>query len=285
MNNVNTSVATALITLLENGGRLANDIYTGAAYDKDRRQFLIRDYHYPVGFTVDDKGNITLNGERVKGASKFQPGNDKSVKDTFNDYCTNLGLEGAFFFQVSTIEKAMTIAMLNNVARNLQQSNGEMSEQELLQETVASTLSQLSKVVSEAPSNTINDEDSLACAMMAAGMTPMRNTQQPEETFSVEQVRKVEDVVDKGAKVLRVSDEEDLVRSERLIHTLRNNGELNQAETEMLEHLEELVDRKRTKQETLKAVINDRSSLCGFMRSHMLSGLGTPIGLHNRYVA
>lgn len=284
----NINVIKAVVQLMENGGRVADELYVGLATDKEERFFLIRDYNYPVNITVDNKGDITFTSERLKGAAKFEPGHDLPVKDAFAAYCEKMGLTNPLFFHCNMMEKAIIMASFNNMVRQYDAKGGNVSGEELISGALADTMTNFSQAIKEVDPDMLSDEDSLVQAMVAAGMTPVRGTTQEEasaETLSGEQVRKVEETIVKVTPTPVVSDEEDLERSERLIRTLRAAGELNQTETEMLEQLESMVGRKRVRQQELEAVRADTSSVVGLIRSRLLTGRGTPLGLHLRYVA
>lgn len=284
----NINVIKAVVQLMENGGRVADELYVGLATDKEERFFLIRDYNYPVNITVDNKGEITFTSERLKGAAKFEPGHDLPVKDAFAAYCEKMGLTNPLFFHCNMMEKAIIMASFNNMVRQYDAKGGNVSGEELISGALADTMTNFSQAIKEVDPDMLSDEDSLVQAMVAAGMTPVRGTTQEEasaETLSGEQVRKVEETIVKVTPTPVVSDEEDLERSERLIRTLRAAGELNQTETEMLEQLESMVGRKRVRQQELEAVRADTSSVVGLIRSRLLTGRGTPLGLHLRYVA
>lgn len=284
----NINVIKAVVQLMENGGRVADELYVGLATDKEERFFLIRDYNYPVNITVDNKGEITFTSERLKGAAKFEPGHDLPVKDAFAAYCEKMGLTNPLFFHCNMMEKAIIMASFNNMVRQYDAKGGNVSGEELISGALADTMTNFSQAIKEVDPDMLSDEDSLVQAMVAAGMTPVRGTTQEEasaETLSGEQVRKVEETIVKVTPTPVVSDEEDLERSERLIRTLRADGELNQTETEMLEQLESMVGRKRVRQQELEAVRADTSSVVGLIRSRLLTGRGTPLGLHLRYVA
>jgi len=284
----NINVIKAVVQLMENGGRVADELYVGLATDKEERFFLIRDYNYPVNITVDNKGEITFTSERLKGAAKFEPGHDLPVKDAFAAYCEKMGLTNPLFFHCNMMEKAIIMASFNNMVRQYDAKGGNVSGEELISGALADTMTNFSQAIKEVDPDMLSDEASLVQAMVAAGMTPVRGTTQEEasaETLSGEQVRKVEETIVKVTPTPVVSDEEDLERSERLIRTLRAAGELNQTETEMLEQLESLVGRKRVRQQELEAVRADTSSVVGLIRSRLLTGRGTPLGLHLRYVA
>ena len=284
----NINVIKAVVQLMENGGRVADELYVGLATDKEERFFLIRDYNYPVNITVDNKGEITFTSERLKGAVKFEPGHDLPVKDAFAAYCEKMGLTNPLFFHCNMMEKAIIMASFNNMVRQYDAKGGNVSGEELISGALADTMTNFSQAIKEVDPDMLSDEDSLVQAMVAAGMTPVRGTTQEEasaETLTGEQVRKVEETIVKVTPTPVVSDEEDLERSERLIRTLRAAGELNQTETEMLEQLESMVGRKRVRQQELEAVRADTSSVVGLIRSRLLTGRGTPLGLHLRYVA
>lgn len=278
MNATNLSNITFLITMLESGGQHAGEFYVGAARDKDGRQFLIRDYNYPVGFSVDTEGDLVLNSERLKGATKFQPDHDSSVKDAFNLYCVNNGLESAMFFHMNSIEKAMTLASLKNVSHNVIKSGGDITDNELIHQSVVDTLSQLNQAVKSVEPTMVSDEDSLISAMVAAGMSPVRGSEQTEAIVGMDNVVKV-------TPTAPITETEDLVRSEKLIHTLRQAGELNDVETEMLEHLEHIVGEKRMRQQVLEQVKKDRSNVVAMVRGALLEGPMSNLGLWRKYVA
>lgn len=286
VNNIN--VIKAVVQLMDNGGRIADELYAGMATDKEERIFLIRDYNYPVNITVNDKGEITFTSERLKGAAKFEPGHDMAVKDAFAIYCEKMGLINPLFFHCSMMEKAIVMASFNNMIRQYDAKGGNVSGEELISSALAATMTNFDQAIKQVDPDMVSDEDSLVQAMIAAGMTPVRGATQEEasaETPVGEQVRKVEETIVKVTPTPVVSDEEDLERSERLIRTLRAAGELNQTETEMLEQLESMVGHKRMRQQELKQVMSDRSSTMSRMRAHMLTGRGGPMGMQRRYAA
>lgn len=286
VNNIN--VIKAVVQLMDNGGRIADELYAGMATDKEERIFLISDYNYPVNITVDDKGEITFTSERLKGAVKFEPGHDLPVKDAFAIYCEKMGLINPLFFHCNMMEKAIIMASFNNMVRQYDAKGGNVSGEELISSALAATMTNFDQAIKQVDPDMLSDEDSLVQAMVAAGMTPVRGTTQEEasaETLTGEQVRKVEETIVKVTPTPVVSDEEDLERSERLIRTLRAAGELNQTETEMLEQLESMVGHKRMRQQELKQVMGDRSSTMSRMRAHMLTGRGGPMGMQRRYAA
>ncbi len=286
VNNIN--VIKAVVQLMDNGGRVGDELYAGVATDKEERIFLISDYNYPVNITVDDKGEITFTSERLKGAAKFEPGHDLPVKDAFAIYCEKMGLINPLFFHCNMMEKAIIVASFNNMIRQYDAKGGNVSGEELISSALAATMTNFDQVIKQVDPDMLSDEDSLVQAMIAAGMTPVRVATQEEtsaETSNVEQVRKVEETITKVTPAPVVTAEEDLERSERLIRTLRSVGELNETETEVLEKLESLVDYKRKRQQELNLVLNDRSTTTAYMRGFMLSEFGTPVGLHRRYVA
>jgi len=278
MNATNLSNITFLTTMLESGGQHAGEFYVGAARDKDGRQFLIRDYNYPVGFSFDTEGDLVLNSERLKGATKFQPDHDSSVKDAFNLYCVNNGLESAMFFRMNSIEKAMTLASLKNVSQNVIKSGGDITDNELISQSVVDTLSQLNQAVKSVEPTMVSDEDSLISAMVAAGMSPVRGSEQTEAIVGMDNVVKV-------TPTAPITETEDLARSEKLIQTLRQAGDLNDVETEMLEHLEQIVGEKRMRQQVLEQVKNDRSNVVAMVRGTLLEGPMSNLGLWRKYVA
>lgn len=286
VNNIN--VIKAIVQLMENGGWLGDELYVGMATDKEERIFLISDYKYPVNITVDDKGEITFTSERLKKATKFEPGHDLPVKDAFAIYCEKVGLTNPLFFHCNIMEKAIIMASFNNMVRQYDAKGGNVSGEELISSALAATMTNFDQAIKQVDPDMVSDEDSLVQAMIAAGMTPVRGTTQEEasaETLTGEQVRKVEETIVKVTPTPVVSAEEDLERSERLIRTLRASGELNQTETEMLEQLESMVGHKRMRQEELKQVMSDRSSTMSRMRAHMLTGLGGPMAMQRRYAA
>lgn len=286
VNNIN--VIKAVVQLMDNGGRIADELYAGMVTDKEERIFLIRDYNYPVNITVNDKGEITFTSERLKGAAKFEPGHDMAVKDAFAIYCEKMGLINPLFFHCSMMEKAIVMASFNNMIRQYDAKGGNVSGEELISSALAATITNFDQAIKQVDPDMVSDEDSLVQAMIAAGMTPTRGATQEEasaETPVGEQVRKVEETIVKVTPTPVVSAEEDLERSERLIRTLRAAGELNQTEIEMLEQLESMVGHKRMRQQELKQVMSDRSSTMSRMRAHMLTGRGGPIGMQRRYAA
>lgn len=286
VNNIN--VIKAVVQLMENGGRLGDELYVGMATDKEERIFLISDYKYPVNITVDDKGEITFTSERLKKATKFEPGHDLPVKDVFAIYCEKMGLINPLFFHCNMMEKAIIMASFNNMIRQYDAKGGNVSGEELISSALAATMTNFDQAIKQVDPDMLSDEDSLVQAMIAAGMTPVRGATQEEasaETPVGEQVRKVEETIVKVTPTPVVSAEEDLERSERLIRTLRAAGELNQTETEMLEQLESMVGHKRMRQQELKQVMSDRSSTMSRMRAHMLTGRGGPMGMQRRYAA
>lgn len=282
MKLTNPTIITALATLLENGGIHAGVTYLGAARDQEGNQFLLRESNYPVGFSVDQAGDIVLNSNKVKGATKFQHQHDVSVKETFSAYCEELGLGDNICFQLNSLEKAMTIAMLNNVARQVLKDGEGVVKEDVIERAAATTMAELQQTVATVAPEFAGDED-LVAAMIAAGMTPVRSTQDP----AVSNDSSVRPVTENMVKVPLVEDneEEDLIRSERLISVLRGAGDLNESETEMLEQLEAVVDYKRARQQELKRVMSDRSSTMSRMRAHLLTGRGGPMGLQRRYAA
>lgn len=286
VNNIN--VIKAIVQLMENGGRVGDELYAGVATDKEERIFLISDYNYPVNITVDDKGEITFTSKRLKGAVKFEPGHDLPVKDTFAIYCEKMGLLNPLFFHCNMMEKAIIMASFNNMIRQYDAKGGNVSGEELISSALAATMTNFDQAIKQVDPDMLSDEDSLVQAMIAAGMTPVRVATQEEasaETSNVEQVRKVEETITKVTPAPVVTAEEDLERSERLIRTLRSAGELNEPETEMLEHLESLVSYKRERQTRLDHMRKDRSNLFSMMRATLLTGPGIPLGLHRLYVA
>ena len=286
VNNIN--VIKAVVQLMDNGGRIADELYAGMATDKEERIFLIRDYNYPVNITVNGKGEITFTSERLKGAAKFEPGHDLPVKDAFAIYCEKMGLINPLFFHCSMMEKAIVMASFNNMIRQYDAKGGNVSGEELISSALAATMTNFDQAIKQVDPDMVSDEDSLVQAMIAAGMTPVRGATQEEasaETPVGEQVRKVEETIVKVTPTPVVSAEEDLERSERLIRTLRAAGELNQTEIEMLEQLESMVGHKRMRQQELKQVMSDRSSTMSRMRAHMLTGRGGPMGMQRRYAA
>ena len=286
VNNIN--VIKAIVQLMDNGGRVGDELYAGVATDKEERIFLISDYNYPVNITVDDKGEITFTNKRLKGAVKFEPGHDLPVKDAFAIYCEKMDLTNPLFFHCNMMEKAIIMASFNNMIRQYDAKGGNVSGEELISSALAATMTNFDQAIKQVDPDMLSDEDSLVQAMIAAGMTPVRADTREEasaETSNVEQVRKVEETITKVTPAPVVTAEEDLERSERLIRTLRSVGELNETETEVLEKLESLVDYKRKRQQELNLVLNDRSTTTAYMRGFMLSEFGTPVGLHRRYVA
>lgn len=286
VNNIN--VIKAIVQLMENGGRVGDELYAGVATDKEERIFLISDYNYPVNITVDDKGEITFTSKRLKGAVKFEPGHDLPVKDAFAIYCEKMGLINPLFFHCSIMEKAIIMASFNNMIRQYDAKGGNVSGEELISSALAATMTNFDQAIKQVDPDMLSDEDSLVQAMIAAGMTPVRVATQEEasaETSNVEQVRKVEETITKVTPAPVVTAEEDLERSERLIRTLRSAGELNEPETEILEHLESLVSYKRERQTRLDHMRKDRSNLFSMMRATLLTGPGIPLGLHRLYVA
>lgn len=284
----NINVIKAVVQLMENGGRVADELYVGLATDKEERIFLISDYNYPVNITVDDKGEITFTSERLKGAVKFEPGHDLPVKDAFAIYCEKVGLINPLFFHCNIMEKAIIMASFNNMVRQYDAKGGNVSGEELISSALAATMTNFDQAIKQVDPDMLSDEDSLVQAMIAAGMTPVRVATQEEasaETSNVEQVRKVEETITKVTPAPVVTAEEDLERSERLIRTLRSAGELNEPETEILEHLESLVSYKRERQTRLDHMRKDRSNLFSMMRATLLTGPGIPLGLHRLYVA
>lgn len=286
VNNIN--VIKAVVQLMENGGWLGDELYVGMATDKEERIFLISDYKYPVNITVDDKGEITFTSERLKGAAKFEPGYDMALKDVFAIYCEKMGLINPLFFHCNMMEKAIIMASFNNMIRQYDAKGGNVSGEELISSALAATMTNFDQAIKQVDPDMLSDEDSLVQAMIAAGMTPVRVATQEEasaETSNVEQVRKVEETITKVTPAPVVTAEEDLERSERLIRTLRSAGELNEPETEILEHLESLVSYKRERQTRLDHMRKDRSNLFSMMRATLLTGPGIPLGLHRLYVA
>lgn len=286
VNNIN--VIKAIVQLMDNGGRVGDELYAGVATDKEERIFLISDYKYPVNITVDDKGEITFTSERLKGAVKFEPGHDLPVKDAFAIYCEKMGLINPLFFHCNMMEKAIIMASFNNMIRQYDAKGGNVSGEELISSALAATMTNFDQAIKQVDPDMLSDEDSLVQAMIAAGMTPVRVATQEEastETSNVEQVRKVEETITKVTPAPVVTAEEDLERSERLIRTLRSAGELNESETEILEHLESLVSYKRERQTRLDHMRKDRSNLFSMMRATLLTGPGIPLGLHRLYVA
>ena len=290
VNNIN--VIKAVIQLMENGGWLGDELYVGMATDKEERIFLISDYNYPVNITVDDKGEITFTSERLKGAAKFEPGHDMALKDVFAIYCEKVGLTNPLFFHCNIMEKAIIMASFNNMVRQYDAKGGNVSGEELISSALAATLTNFDQAIKQVDPDMVSDEDSLVQAMIAAGMTPVREATEivtvaeaSAETLTGEQVREVEETIVKVTPTPVVSDEEDLERSERLIRTLRAAGELNQTEIEMLEQLESMVGHKRMRQQELKQVMSDRSSTMSRMRAHMLTGRGGPMAMQRRYAA
>lgn len=283
----NINVIKAVVQLMENGGWLGDELYVGMATDKEERIFLISDYKYPVNITVDDKGEITFTNKRLKGAVKFEPGHDLPVKDAFAIYCEKMGLINPLFFHCNIMEKAIIMASFNNMIRQYDAKGGNVSGEELISSALAATMTNFDQAIKQVDPDMLSDEDSLVQAMIAAGMTPVRVATQEEasaETSNVEQVRKEETII-KVTPAPVVTAEEDLERSERLIRTLRSAGELNESETEMLEHLESLVSYKRERQTRLDHMRKDRSNLFSMMRATLLTGPGIPLGLHRLYVA
>lgn len=290
VNNIN--VIKAIVQLMDNGGRVGDELYAGVATDKEERIFLISDYNYPVNITVDDKGEITFTSKRLKGAVKFEPGHDLPVKDAFTIYCEKMGLINPLFFHCNIMEKAIIMASFNNLVRQYDAKGGNVSGEELISSDLAATLTNFDQAIKQVDPEMMSDEDSLVQAMIAAGMTPVREeagiatvAEASAETLTGEQVRKVEETIVKVTPTPVVSDEEDLERSERLIRTLRSAGELNEPETEILEHLESLVSYKRERQTRLDHMRKDRSNLFSMMRATLLTGPGIPLGLHRLYVA
>lgn len=285
VNNIN--LIKAIVQLMDNGGRVGDELYAGVATDKEERIFLISDYKYPVNIAVDDKGEITFTSERLKGAVKFEPGHDLPVKDAFAIYCEKMGLINPLFFHCNMMEKAIIMASFNNMIRQYDAKGGNVSGEELISSALAATMTTVDQAIKQVDPDMLSDEDSLVQAMIAAGMTPVRVATQEEasaETSNVEQVRK-EETITKVTPAPVVTAEEDLERSERLIRTLRSAGELNEPETEILEHLESLVSYKRERQTRLDHMRKDRSNLFSMMRATLLTGPGIPLGLHRLYVA
>jgi hypothetical protein len=283
----NITLIKAIVQLMDNGGRVGDELYAGVATDKEERIFLISDYNYPVNITVDDKGEITFTNKRLKGAVKFEPGHDLPVKDAFAIYCEKMGLINPLFFHCNMMEKAIIMASFNNMIRQYDAKGGNVSGEELISSALAATMTTVDQAIKQVDPDMLSDEDSLVQAMIAAGMTPVRVATQEEasaETSNVEQVRK-EETITKVTPAPVVTAEEDLERSERLIRTLRSAGELNEPETEILEHLESLVSYKRERQTRLDHMRKDRSNLFSMMRATLLTGPGIPLGLHRLYVA
>lgn len=296
MKVANINVIKAVVQLMENGGRLGDELFVGMATDKEDRTFLIRDYNYPANITVDDKGEITFTSERLKGATKFEPGHDLPVKDAFADYCEKFGLLSPLYFHCNMMEKAIIVASFSNMIRQYDAKGGNVSGEELINGALSATMTNLDQAIKQVDPDMLNDEDSLVQAMIAAGMTPVRSeeaaiatveeasAETPDVTKPVaDNVTKIE--VATKTKSKTVSKEEELVRAEKLATLLRNNEDLSDEEKAMLEHLENMIEMTRTRQANLKAVLENRSSVITSMRAFMLEGYGTPIGLHRRYVA
>jgi len=292
MKKLNLATAIAMTTLLENGGKHAGVIYSGAARDAEGRQFLLAENQYPVGFSCDAEGDIVLNSERLKGAVKFSVEVGHSLRDAFNAYCAQHKLNDGMYFQMSSVELAMTLATMSNIVRHASAMGDSASEEDVVQESVIATLTQLGSTVSKMDPTMLNDEDSLVQAMIAAGMTPVRgegvatvqeaSAETPEATPVANVVRIEEAPL---AKPKKADKEEELARAEKLAAMLRNSDSLNDDEKTMLEHLENIIEVTRTRQATLKSVLSDRTSTMSRMRAHMLTGRGAPMGLQLRYTA
>lgn len=298
MKATNLVTMNALIALLENGGRYGNEIYAGFGRHQDQL-FLINEFNYPVGFTVDTQGGIVFNSERLKGASKFEPSHDKSVKETFKEYCEKNGFEDNIFFHTSSVEKAMTLAMMHNAANALAHANGSASEQEILDEVLESFPTQLIKLVSKTEEEVI-DEDSLVSAMIAAGMTPVREQQVPIPTETVtaqptdleNTVKKIEALPVKQAQPVQAENHYDLLvgagdtdRAEKLIDILKNGGQLNNQEQELLAQLESIVGKTKARKERLTETLNDKSTIVANSVGRLLKSHLVPYGLHKRHLA
>lgn len=280
MKLTNPTVIDALSKLMEHSGVHAGVTYLGAARDKDGRQFLVCESNYPVGFTVDVDGDIVLNSDRLKGATKFQHAYDTPVKEAFSTYCEKVGLVDSICFQLNTLEKAMTIAMLNNVSQQVLRNRIDPENTELVGKVAEETLNQLKETVIEAIPEMFSDEDSLVQAMIAAGMQPVRSTDAGARIpfTNMENLAKV-------GTVQPLPENEDLERSEQLIKVMREVGNLNESESEMLEHLEHIVGEKRMRQQVLEQVKNDRSNVVAMVRGALLKGPMSNLGLWRKYVA
>ena len=290
VNNIN--VIKAVVQLMENGGRLGDELYVGMATDKEERIFLISDYKYPVNITVDDKGEITFTSERLKKATKFEPGHDLPVKDVFAIYCEKMGLINPLFFHCNVMEKAIIMASFNNMIRQYDAKGGNVSGEELISSALAATLTNFDQAIKQVDPDMVSDEDSLVQAMIAAGMTPVReeagiatvaeaSAETPKPVLA--NVTKIEAAPKEKPKA--VSKEEELDRAEKLTALLRGSEDLTTEERDILDHLENIIDVTRTRQAKYKEVVADRSTTAAYMRSFMLSEFGTPVGLHRRYVA
>lgn len=291
----NINVIKAIVQLMENGGRLGDELYAGMATDKEERIFLISDYNYPVNITVDDKGEITFTSERLKGAAKFEPGHDLPVKDVFATYCEKMGLINPLFFHCNMMEKAIIMASFNNMVRQYDAKGGNVSGEELISSALAATMTNFDQAIKQVDPDMLSDEDSLVQAMIAAGMTPVReaveiatvaeaSAETPEEQKpAVNNVVKIEDAPKTKSKV--VDKEEELARAEKLATLLRSSDSLSDDEQSMLEHLENIIEVTRIRQQKLEAVRSDTGSAVGLIRSHLLTGRGAPLGLYRRYVA
>lgn len=298
MKATNLVTMNALIALLENGGRHGNEIYAGFGRHQDQL-FLINEFNYPVGFTVDTQGGIVFNSERLKGASKFEPSHDKSAKETFKEYCEKNGFEDNIFFHTSSVEKAMTLAMMHNAANALAHANGSASEQEILDEVLESFPAQLIKLVSKTEEEVI-DEDSLVSAMIAAGMTPVREQQAPIPTEPVtaqptdleNTVKKIEALPVTQAQPVQAENHYDLLvgaadteRAEKLINILKNGDQLNNQEQELLVQLESIVGKTKARKERLTETLNDKSTIVANSVGRLLKSHLVPYGLHKRHLA
>lgn len=280
MKLTNPTVIDALSKLMEHSGVHAGVTYLGAARDKDGRQFLVCESNYPVGFTMDVDGDIVLNSDRLKGATKFQHAYDTPVKEAFSTYCEKVGLVDSICFQLNTLEKAMTIAMLNNVSQQVLRNRIDPENTELVGKVAEETLNQLKETVIEAIPEMFSDDDSLVQAMIAAGMQPVRSTDAGARIpfTNMENLAKV-------GTVQPLPENEDLERSEQLIKVMREAGNLNESESEMLEQLESLVGNKRVRQNRLAEMRKDRGSIFAIVRGQMLEGPVVSMGLHRLYVA
>jgi len=298
VNNIN--VIKAVVQLMDKGGRLADELYAGMATDKEERIFLISDYNYPVNITVDDKGEITFTSERLKGAVKFEPGHDLPVKDAFAIYCEKMGLINPLFFHCSMMEKAIVMASFNNMIRQYDAKGGNVSGEELISSALAATMSNFDQAIKQVDPDMVSDEDSLVQAMIAAGMTPVREQQVPIPTETVtaqptdleNTVKKIEALPVKQTQPVQAENHYDLLvgaadtdRAEKLIDILKNGGQLNNQEQELLVQLESIVGKTKARKERLTETLNDKSTIVANSVGRLLKSHLVPYGLHKRHLA
>lgn len=294
------SLATVIGNLLENNGLLDDKQYLGCALDAEGCPFLIRDNHVPASFEADATGGVVFTGQKLKDAVKYKRDVTREERDVFNEYCAAQGLYNQFYFHCSSMEKAMTIATLSNAAQQFQQQGEGASREELVAGTVKATLNNFAAAVEQIDPQLLKDEDSLVQAMIAAGMTPVREQQAPIPTETVtaqptnleNTVKKIEALPVTQAQPVQAENHYDLLvgaadteRAEKLIDILKNGDQLSNQEQELLVQLESIVGKTKARKERLTETLNDKSTIVANSVGRLLKSHLVPYGLHKRHLA